>query len=260
MLQWQWSFWAALPVTLLAGAIVAVILGMPTLRLAGAYFALGTFAFGEIVRAVFQRFTVPFGGSQGLFSIPAPHPIGVPGVFAITFTSGYGLYYLLLAALVAFTLLYHRYVESSIGLRLRAISSAEQLAQATGVSARAYRLATFVICALGAVVAGALYAGMAHYIEPALFGSVRSIDAQAYVIVGGQASVLGPLLGAVFLSLLGEALGLAREAGPIVTALAMLAAVFFVHGGLLGAASASTQRVGRLLRARRARYGIRPSR
>lgn len=259
MLKAGWTFWIALPVVLASVALVAVIVGFPTLRARGAYFVLTTFAFAEIVRLSYVRFADVSGGAQGLFGIPSANSLELgPGLPALTFTSYLSQYYLILAAVAVVAGCFFRYVSTPLGLVLRSIHDAPDLSRALGINVFAHLLSTFVVSAVGAALAGALYAVSARYLEPNLFGIHASINAQAYVIVGGVGSILGPILGAAFLTLLPETLHVTREAAPFATGLSLVAAVFLLRGGLITlpvrarrATRALQERLGRSARAPR---------
>lgn len=233
MLKLGMSFWLALPIALILVAIVAVAFSFPSLRINGAYFAMATFAFSEMLRLVYLRFDGLFGGAQGLFNIPKVTPITVPYLPTLSFVSQSNQYYLVLASLAVACALYYRYVHSHLGLTMRSIHDAHNLAQALGVNVFAFQMATFILSAVGAAFAGALYAGMAGYLDPNLFGIPKSIEAQAYVIIGGAGFAIGPILGAAFMTALPEYLNLARETAPIITGLALIVTMLVLRGGLV---------------------------
>lgn len=229
-----WNFWVALPVVLLAVALVAVAVGFPTLRARGAYFVLTTFAFAEIVRLGYVRFAGLSGGAQGLFGIPRPDPIVLGGdLLSISFSSYASQYYLILAALAIVSACFVHYVNTPLGLVLKSVHDEPALAQALGINVFAHLLVTFVVSAVGAALAGALYAVSAGYIEPNLFGIHTSINAQAFAIIGGIGSVSGPIVGAAFLTMLSEGLHITRTAAPLVTGVALIVASFLLRGGLV---------------------------
>lgn len=233
MLRLGWSFWIAMPVGMILVAAAAALFGWPTLRIRAIAFVIATFAFAEVGRLIYLRFDNPFGGAQGLFGVPGVSPLPLPFVGEITFTSFISQYYLMLGFLALLTLVYYRMMHSYLGLVIRSIRDANQLTKALGVNVFAYEMVTFVVTGVGAAVAGGLYATWAHYLEPNLFHFGKSIDPQAYVVVGGASWALGPLFGAAFMTFMPEYLNLAREAAPIITGSALLICMFFVRGGLV---------------------------
>jgi branched-chain amino acid transport system permease protein len=233
MVKFGWSFWLALPVAVLFVSVLALVLGLPTLRVHGAYFVIATFAFGEVVRLAYLRFEEPFGGAQGLFGIPTATPIHVPGLPPVKFDSFIGQYYLVFAGLAMLTLGYYRYVHSYLGLVMRSIHHGRQQSQALGVNVFAYEMVTFMVTAAGAALAGALYAVYARYLDPNLFGFHKSVDAQAYVIIGGAGFALGPILGAAYMTVVPEYLNMAKESAPIITGASLVLTMLFLRGGLV---------------------------
>lgn len=133
-LRLDWSFWAALPAAGAAAAGVALALGYPILRVRGAYFAILTFALGEIARLVWQRWDDPFGGHTGLYGIPTPDSISTAITPDILFSDRVNYYYLVLALVATTVVAAYRLASSRMGLTFRAIREAEELAQGVGIS------------------------------------------------------------------------------------------------------------------------------
>jgi branched-chain amino acid transport system permease protein len=180
-----------------AGLSLAV--GLPTLRLQGAYFAIATFAAAEAMKQVILEWDGVaglefFGGAHGLTLPPAP-----PEVF---------FYYVLLffmGLIVGLTALLER---SKFGYGLRAIREAEQAAELSGVptlgiKVRAYVLASSLIGCIGGVEAYCL----TYIIPDDVFNVMRTIQMVTMTLMGGMGTVLGPVIGASFLTLISEYLG-----------------------------------------------------
>ncbi len=180
-----------------AGLSLAV--GLPTLRLQGAYFAIATFAAAEAMKQVILEWDGVaglefFGGAHGLTLPPAP-----PEVF---------FYYVLLffmGLIVGLTALLER---SKFGYGLRAIREAEQAAELSGVptlgiKVRAYVLASSLIGCIGGVEAYWL----TYIIPDDVFNVMRTIQMVTMTLMGGMGTVLGPVIGASFLTLISEYLG-----------------------------------------------------
>ena len=233
MINLKMNFWLAVPMVILVVCLIAYLFGKPSLSIFGAQFTMATFALNEVLRLSYLRFDNPFGGAQGLIGVPSPSPLALPFLPAIEFDSLVSQYFLVLTILVVITLAYYRYVHSYLGLVMHSIHEGAHLARTMGVNVFRYEMTTFVITAAGATLAGAFYAVWAQYLEPNLFGFHKSIEAQAFVIVGGAGSAIGPIIGAAFMSLLPEYLQMAREASPIITGSALILTMLFLKGGFV---------------------------
>jgi branched-chain amino acid transport system permease protein len=188
-------FAAALAAGMLLPALAAVPLGLPVLRLKGVFLAISTIAFGEVVRLGLVNWDA-VNGAQGIVAIPQKATLGT--IF-------------LALALVAFLLF--RLKGSKWGFALEAIREDEPAARTMGIPASAYKLAMLVSGAAIAGLAGALEAHFTFMVAPNGFAFGRVVDMLVFAVVGGTGAVLGPVLGAGFLTLLPEVL---REAAPAV--------------------------------------------
>jgi branched-chain amino acid transport system permease protein len=120
MLNFGLAFWLAAVAGILSAMLVAVVFGLPTLRLKGPYFVIATLGFGEIVRLILLNWDRVTRGPNGLIGIPSPNPIPL-GVTTLTFDSKIGMYYLILVILLVVLVLYRNFVNSKINRALRAI-------------------------------------------------------------------------------------------------------------------------------------------
>lgn len=187
----------AVLISMLAGGIAAVLVGLPTLRLRGLYFAMATLAAAEMFRILFEllRWQVEVQGER-------VGPDGTQGFRGIRWVFERGvepegflaLVWLLLAAVLALFMLMER---SKLGATLRALGEDPTLAAALGIDVLRFKLG--VVAASGALAAlgGALYAHHNTYIEPRNFDIMLGVHSLAYALIGGLGTALGPLLGAV---------------------------------------------------------------
>ena len=180
------------PVALAAGAtlpaLVALLVGMPTLRLSGVYLAMATLGFGEVVRVFVLNLEIT-GGPMGLNGIPLRTEFWH------------------IVVLLALTLyLLGRLRRSKIGRAFEAIKEDEVAARLMGVNVSAYKLLAFVLGALIAGVAGALNAHFTFTIGPGNYGFENAVDILTMAVFGGTANLLGPSIGATILTLLPEAM------------------------------------------------------
>src|SRR2546426_4273383 len=194
----------ALPfeLTLLSGAVLATVVGVavgyPALRLRGVYFAMVTVAFVEVIRLIAAIWVPLTRGNSGLSGIPKPNLLGV------TLTTKSSQYYLVvgLAAVTLFVL--WRLERSRLGLTWKSIGLADNLAQSLGVDIAAHKLLAFMVGCFFAGVAGAFYAHFIRFLFPPEFGFLVATNILVYNFVGGRGHFVGPIFGAIFLSLLSE--------------------------------------------------------
>jgi len=176
-------------------ALVAYLVGKPTLRLKGHYMAVATLGFGEIFFIAFNELTPWTGGPSGLSGIPALRFFGK----TLEETAYLYLVWGFVILLLIFSL---NMVNSRVGRALRAVHGSELAANAMGVDAARYKVQVFVLSAVYASMAGSLYAHFVTFISPSSFGLMPSIMFLMMVVVGGAGTIWGALLGtAVFTSL-----------------------------------------------------------
>ena len=208
----------------LASAFLAIIVGIPALRLRGIYLALATIAFVEILRVLSLNLAIT-GGAIGIF--------GIPQIFENRFT-----YFWIFGPLLAIMLLFsYRLERSRVGRAFSAIKEDELAAGSMGINPTYYKVLSFVI---GAVLAGVVGAISAPFINTwnARQGTFdASIAILAYVLVGGSRSIYGPILGAVLLSALPEVLRPLQDSRLIINGLVLVIVSVYLPKGIAGAIS-----------------------
>lgn len=184
---------------LLAGAVAAavagVVIGYLTLRRSGIYFAMSTLAFGEMFyfleNSVLRNFT---GGENGIAGVP---PAELPLGFAtIHISSGLPMYWFVAVFFFVGYVIARRIVRSPFGAVLRAVRGNPKRAIALGHATRHYKLTVFVIAAIYAGVAGGLLGVFQGFMPPDAFAIDTSAQLIIQTVMGGVATLLGPLLGA----------------------------------------------------------------
>jgi branched-chain amino acid transport system permease protein len=186
----------AMPVT----AALSLIIGIPSLRLHGDYFVLATLGFQIITFSILYNWVDLTRGPFGITGIPPPRVLGFEIDTAFSYFVLSGL--LVLASLGAIWLL----TRSPFGRLLRAVRDDEIAAAALGKNVPRIKTTAFALSAAFAAVPGALFAGYVRYIDPTSFTLTEAIFILSIVVIGGAGDFLGPVIGAVVLVLLPEAL------------------------------------------------------
>ncbi len=190
---YNWPFLLALLGAMVMSGIVALIVGVPTLRLRDDYLAIATIGIAVSIQLIANNLSWLTGGPQGIYNIPQP--------LANYFSSnlGYNLFFLgmMMFILVLVYVGLERMVNSPWGRVLMAIREDETAAGSVGKNAFSYRLQSFVIGAVLMGLSGALYASFIKYISPTLFMPILTFQVWAMLIVGGSGSNLGAIVGAV---------------------------------------------------------------
>ena len=181
---------AMLAAALVAG-LVAAVFGFITLRVKGPYFLLISFAFTEVVRLKYTQSNV-IGGNSGMIGIFPPVALE-PYYPAIMI----GIIGLVLIGLYAIE-------RSPLGMLFKAIKSNDQIVLSVGISVLVIKVICVVIASAALGLGGALYAHSNNVISPGDFGFLLSVFVLAYVKIGGEEHMVGAILGAAFLTLLGQ--------------------------------------------------------
>lgn len=215
------------PLAIATSALLALVFGAIALRTSGLYFIMITLAFAQMLYFVAVS-AQPYGGADGL---PVETP---PTLGPLDTGSRQDLYYICLACLVGVFLLCRRIVGSRFGLVLRASRFNEPRLAAVGVPAYRYRLAAFVISGAIAGLAGALLASSQGFVSPADMSWSRSGELIVMVVLGGMATLYGPVLGAFFYLLAEFALGHLTEHWQLVMGPVLVLVVLYAKSGLAG--------------------------
>ena len=190
--------WPAMFLVALLVALVALLVGIPVLRLSGHYLAMATLGLNYVVHTVLLQWDEVTGGPSGFAGIPS---LSVAG---LTFDDPVSLHYLLWGFTMACLLLCLNLVRSGVGRGLAALAGDETAAAALGVDTRAAKVKIFVLSAVLASLAGSLFAHCYAYVSPDTFGIFASTDFVIMVVVGGMGSIWGSVFGAAFLTMMPE--------------------------------------------------------
>jgi branched-chain amino acid transport system permease protein len=230
------SSWLSLPLALIVAGVVALVIGVITLRITGIYFIITTIALAEVTKIVFGMWEHPFGGLVGILNLKPPAAIAIPGLPVIQFTSKQALYYLVLVCVLIGVSVVRRLEKSSIGLIFRSIQNSDNLAEHVGINIMAYKVLAFVVGSMCAALGGVLYTYTTGAILPTSFTMTQANYYIVWAAVGGLQTFAGPLVGTVALSVLSEYLRPVKEFEPIIYAGLLIFTVLVFKGGLLGAA------------------------
>ena len=210
---------APFPLALAAGmaapALMAFVIGKPTLRLSGVYLAMATLAFGEVVRIALLNAESLTGGALGLNGIPQS-------------TQGWHV----ALALVFTVALLWRLRRSKIGRAFEAIKEDETAAGLMGIDVSGHKMLAFVLGAAIAGLAGTLNAHLTFFIGPNEYGFDRAVDILTMAILGGVNNLTGPVIGAVILTLLPEVLRSFKDFRLVVNGFILVLIVLFLPKGI----------------------------
>lgn len=186
------SFWAALPLVIVATGIAGLLVGAPVLRMRADYLAIVTLGFGEIARflALSDWFTPVVGGAQGVIKIPDA------SVFGLDLVGPQNLYYLILVFCLVALFISYRLEGSRVGRAWVAMREDESVAEVMGVNTVYYKLLAFAMGAMIASLGGAVFAVKLSAIFPHSFNVEVSITALSLLIIGGLGSLPGVIVGA----------------------------------------------------------------
>lgn len=232
MQNWQVHFVLAALLGGISASVFALLLGMPILRLRGAYFALATIGVNEAVRTFVANFE-PFGGSVGMFFNYEIYLL-YGGAINAQWLAYYAI--VVIALLTVITSFFVK--KSKFGLGLMAIREDQDAAQVLGINPTNYKVAAYAISAFFPALAGATFFFKNGIIEPGpAFQLHRSIEGLVMVMLGGYGTVAGPIVGAVVYERLRGLLITNPTLSSFhlfIAGLMLLLIVLFVTAGLVG--------------------------
>ena len=211
-----------------ASAVVALVIGAVSIRTSGVYFIMITLAFTQMLFYLGISLE-EYGGDDGMRLAARSQFLGILDLGSPT-----PFYYFVLAVLAGFLYLVHRLVNSRFGMVIRATKSNEARTRAIGFSPYPYKLAAFVIAGAMCGVAGALLVNQTAYLTPEFMNWTRSGEIMFMVILGGIATLIGPVLGAAALLLLEDLLAAWTVHWQIILGPILVLVVLFTRRGLAG--------------------------
>ena len=222
------SLLITLPAAMMAGGLLALAIGMLSLRTAGVQFLMITLAFAQMLFFLFSSISL-YGGSDGM---TVRRRNELPGLDLRDDTV---FYYLVLAIMLLVLWISRRIIRSPFGLTLGGIRQNERRILALGLNPYRYKLAAFVIGGMGGALAGALMVNQGRFVTPDMLAWTKSGEFMVMVILGGSGTLLGPVLGAFALTGLEDQLGRIpgwSEHRMFAMGLLLILVVLFARGGL----------------------------
>ena len=211
------TFFIAMLVGAVIAGAVALLVGIPTLRLKGDYLAIATLGVSEIIRILIVNGGDLTNGAAGILSIP-------------NFTS----WQLVYVFVVITTILTLNFLRSPIGLSTLSVREDEIAAESVGVNTTKIKVIAFVFGAITASIAGSLQAGFVGSVVPKDYSFINTINVLIIVVFGGRGSMTGAIVAAVVLGILNMLLQDISSVRMIVYSLALILVMIFRPGGLLG--------------------------
>jgi branched-chain amino acid transport system permease protein len=237
------NVFAQLAVATLAAAVAALATGLLAVRSRGIYFLMLTLAFGQLLWQLALNWNSVTKGSNGLFGVPPP----ALGTTDDTLRTNERFYWYVLAVFLAGYLLLRLVVGSPFGRALVAIRENEARMSSLGYNVPLYKLAAFTIAGAVAGYAGALALQQPKYFSPEGMSFEVSALAVVALIVGGQRSLLGPVLGAAFVYVFRDQLSdVLAQHWRLVHGAVFVLVVYLLPGGLVGAGRSLRSRLGRV--------------
>lgn len=225
------SFWVSAPLAVLITGFAGIIVGLPSVRLEGAYLALATLGLGESVR-IMIAVTPALGSSTGIMLIPAP------AIGDFVFDSFERYYYLVMTLAVLGIYLSFAILRSTTGRAFQAIREDPIAAAVVGINVTMYKLLAFVISALYAGLAGALFAHMPPgYLHHNNFTIIEMVTLLLMVVLGGIGNIWGGVIGAIVVTIIYDQTKDYYFYQPLIFGITMVLLVVFMPrgiGGLLG--------------------------
>jgi branched-chain amino acid transport system permease protein len=227
MMQAGISFWVGMPAAALICFVVGIILGFPALRVQTIYLAFATLGFNTAIWLVMRNEEWLTGGTFGINNIARPN------LFGFSLEGNLAYYYFVLGCAAVLALALWGVLRSPWGKAFTALRDNPIRAESLGVDIRTYTLLSFAIGAAYAGIAGALFASLVQFIEPAPFAVGSSIMMYLMVVVGGPGYFLGPVVGAAVGVILPEWLRFAQAWYLFVFGTAVVLLMIWLPDGLL---------------------------
>lgn len=225
------GYWIGMICSAVLAALVGIFVSIPTLRLKGIFLAIVSMGFSEIIRLVALNWSSLTGGPMGVKSIPHPTLFGIVIKSTSQFT------FLTLFLLIICLICTSRILNSKIGRAWLAIREDEDAASSLGINTKYYRSLSFSYGAFWAGLGGSILPVFYKFINSDMFSLEEGFNILSMVIIGGQGTILGPLLGSILVNTLGEVFRFAVEYRYVVYALIIIVIIWIRPQGIIGAST-----------------------
>ncbi len=223
------NFWLLLPLAGVVAALVGLLVSLPTLKLQGIYLSIVTLGASEIIRIIAQTWAPVTGGALGIKNIPYPWLFGLD-----TFRPKY-YYFIFLVIGVLFLLVTGRVLKSRVGRAWISIREDQIAAKSLGVQTSFYKSLNFMYGAFWAGVVGCAYAPFVNYIEASQFTTDTGFNVLAMIVIGGQGTLIGPILGSAIVTVLTESLRFLENWRYVIYAVIIILMMWLRPQGIAGA-------------------------
>ena len=232
-----WSFWLSLPAAGLFAALVAVLIGLPILRLRGVYFAMITLVLTQVVTLTALALPVT-NGAKGISNIPLASGLSIFGIplipdFGSMENTKLAFYLTACILMVATYAALYRLVNSRLGHLCRSMQQNEELASSIGVNISYIRIVIFAISSFFGGIGGAMFGSIAQSVYPSTFVVADSVNFMLNCFLGGLGYVFGPMLGTLVLYFGWDLLFEIGKYQMLVYSMILIAVIRFLPNGLL---------------------------
>lgn len=222
------SFWILLPISGILTSLIGLLISLPTLKMKGMYLSIVTLGFSEIVRLIALNWESVTGGPLGIKAIPLPYFLG----FQIKSVKSF--YYVFLIIAILFIFFTYRIINSRVGRAWISIREDQLASKSLGVETSRYKAINFMYGAFWAGIIGAVYAPYVRYIDSTFFTLDEGFNILSMVIIGGQGTLIGPIVGSTIVNLLTELLRPIGQWRLVAYALLIIFMMWWRPQGLVG--------------------------
>lgn len=226
--QLGWSPGTGLLLGIVLSAAIALAVGWPILRLSGYFLALATLALAIIGHVLFLEWDWLTGGTLGIGGIPRLSLLGYE------LNSPQRFYYLVWPVAAALLWFHANLLRARNGLAMRAMRDAPAAAAVLGINTHLMKVRIFVLSAVLGSLAGSLFSHYVSFVSADSFGVDRAINFLLLAVLGGAQTIIGPVLGALFITLLPNLLSRFGDIHAVLFAVCLIAAVIFLPQGFGG--------------------------
>jgi branched-chain amino acid transport system permease protein len=220
-------FWVTFPAAMLVTGLIGGLVGLPSLKVRSHYLAIVTIGLGQVINIIMLQQEALTGGALGIGRIQKP------SFFGFTFGDDKSFYFLILTVVVVGFLIARQIVGHRIGRAFRAIRDDFQTAKAMGVNTAYYQILAFIISAVYAGAAGALFAHLNSYISPDIYEFKSTLSVMTMTMVGGMGSLTGSVVGGLALPILMEYLRVIKNWQRVAYGLSIMIVVLYIPGGVI---------------------------